>query len=46
MNVPPIPADPPIGGSLWSVLVPAALLLVAALATGWLYRHFARRPEE
>jgi hypothetical protein len=46
MSAPPIPLDPPIGGPLWSVVVPVALLLVAAAATWLLYRHFARRPED
>ena len=39
----PIPADPPISGPLWSVVVPALLLAVAVAATVLLYRHFARR---
>jgi len=39
----PLPADPPIGGPLWSLAVPALLLLVAAAATWLLYRHFARK---
>lgn len=38
-----IPAEPPIGGPLWSVAVPALLLVVAVAATVLLYRHFARR---
>ncbi len=39
----PIPAEPPIGGVLWSVVVPAALFAVAFAATWMLYRHFAKR---
>ena len=39
----PIPAQPPIGGTLWSVIVPAALLLFTFVATYLLYRHFAGR---
>jgi len=39
----PLPADPPIGGVLWSVVVPAILLAVAVVATALLYRHFADR---
>lgn len=50
----PLPAEPPIGGPFWSVVVPALLLLVATGATVLLYRHFAgdapeppeRRPGE
>jgi hypothetical protein len=42
----PLPAGPPIGGLLWSVVVPAVLFLVAAAATWLLYRHFARKGED
>ena len=40
--VTPIPAEPPIGGVLWSVVVPAVLFLIAFAATFFLYRHFAK----
>jgi hypothetical protein len=40
----PIPAKPPIGGFLWTVIVPAALLAVSFFATWMLYRHFANKP--
>lgn len=39
----PLPAETPIGGPLWSLVVPALLLAVAAFGTFLLYRHFARR---
>lgn len=39
----PIPAEPPIGGALWGLIVPALLFFVALAATWLLYRHFARR---
>jgi len=39
----PIPAEPPIGGVWWTVVVPTLLLLVAFGATLLLYRHFAGR---
>lgn len=39
----PLPAEPPIGGPLWSVVVPALLLVLATVATVLLYRHFAGR---
>ena len=42
----PIPADPPIGGPLWSVVVPALLFLLAFVATYLLYRHFAGRSDQ
>jgi hypothetical protein len=38
----PLPAEPPIGGPLWSYFVPALLLLFATLGTYLLYRHFAK----
>ena len=37
----PLPAKPPLEGPLWSVVVPALLLLLAFVATWMLYRHFA-----
>lgn len=39
----PLPVGPPIGGVLWSIVVPAILLAVAVAATVLLYRHFAGR---
>jgi TRAP-type C4-dicarboxylate transport system permease large subunit len=36
-----IPAESPIGGPFWSLVVPALLLAVAFLATWLLYRRFA-----
>lgn len=42
---PPLPAGPPIGGFVWTVVVPAALLLVSATATWALWRHFADRDD-
>jgi hypothetical protein len=38
----PIPAEPPIGGSFWTVVVPGALFAVAFIATWLLYRRFSR----
>jgi len=40
-----LPAQSPIGGPLWSYVVPALLLTVAALGTLMLYRHFAKRED-
>ena len=37
-----IPATSPLEGPFWSVVVPAALLAVAAGATWALYRKFER----
>jgi hypothetical protein len=36
-----IPARPPIGGPLWTIVVPAALLVLSIVATWLLYRSFA-----
>jgi len=36
-----LPAEPPIGGMMWSVVVPALLLIIAFGATCLLYRRFA-----
>ena len=38
----PIPAEPPIGGVLWSIGVPALLFLVSFAATCLLYRRFSK----
>lgn len=40
-EVTPLPAESPIEGPLWSVVIPALLLAVACLGTLLLYRHFA-----
>ena len=37
----PIPAEPPIGGVLWSLIVPLLVWLVTFGATFLLYRHFS-----
>ena len=42
----PLPAVPPIGGLIWTVFIPAILLLGAFLGTYLLYRRFAREEEE
>ncbi len=38
----PLAAGPPIGGTLWSYVVPALLLFVSSLGTYLLYRRFSR----
>jgi hypothetical protein len=35
-----IPAEPPIGGPIWTIVVPAMLFIVAFGATYLLYRKF------
>ena len=42
----PLPAQPPISGPGWTVVVPAILFLVAAAGTWALWRHFADEDEE
>ena len=39
-----LPAEPPIGGPFWTVVVPAILFSIAFVATWLLYRHFAGKP--
>jgi hypothetical protein len=36
-----LPAETPIGGPLWTYVVPALLLLVASAGTWLLYRRFS-----
>ena len=42
----PLPASPPIGGVVWTVVVPAALFLGSFLGTYLLYRRFSKEDEE
>ncbi len=42
-SLPPLPAEPPIRGPFWTLVVPALLLIGSSLATWGLYRKFARR---
>ena len=42
----PIPAESPIGGPLWTLVVPALLFLVAFVATWRLYHLFAHRDDD
>ena len=43
MNLDPIPAAPPIGGPLWSIVIPALLVAFSCVAAWRLYRRFAGR---
>ena len=38
----PLPAEPPIGGVIWTVVIPALLLIGSFLATFFLYKRFAK----
>ncbi|UCC84303.1 MAG: hypothetical protein JSW46_05070 [Gemmatimonadota bacterium] len=44
-TVAPLPAEAPIGGPLWSYVIPALLLAIATFGTFLLYRHFATRED-
>jgi hypothetical protein len=41
-----LPAEPPIDGPFWTIVVPAILFLISAGATFLLYRHFLRAGQE
>jgi len=42
----PLPAEPPLGGPGWTVVVPAILFLVTAAGTWALWRRFADEDDE
>lgn len=42
----PLPAEPPIGGPGWTVVVPALLFLVTAGSTWALWRRFADQDDD
>lgn len=42
----PLPAQPPISGPGWTILVPAVLFLISAVGTWSLWRHFADKDDE
>jgi len=37
----PLPAEPPIGGPVWTILIPAVLFLGSLLGTYLLYKKFS-----
>lgn len=37
----PLPVGPPISGPLWTIVIPAILLLVSVAGTWMLWNHFA-----
>jgi hypothetical protein len=45
-GVVPLPADPPIGGVIWTLVIPALLLVGSSLGTYLLYKRFARAEED
>ena len=42
----PLPVGPPISGPLWTIWIPAVLLLVSVAGTWSLWRHFADKDEK
>jgi len=40
-SIPPLPAEPPIGGPVWTVVIPAVLFLGSFLGTFLLYKRFS-----
>lgn len=45
-GIAPLPASPPIGGVIWTVVVPALLFLGSFLGTFLLYRRFSGKEED
>ena len=41
-----LPASSPLGGVLWTWLVPILLFAITCVATWGLYRHFAGRDDD
>ena len=41
----PIPAESPISGPFWTLVLPAALFALSFFATWMLYRRFSREGE-
>ena len=42
----PLGVDPPIGGFVWTVVIPAILFLGSFLGTYLLYRRFSREEDQ
>ena len=42
----PLPAEPPIGGPLWTIIIPAVLFAGSFLGTYLLYKRFSTVEEE
>jgi len=38
----PLPAEPPIGGPIWTIVIPAILFLGSLLGTYLLYQKFSK----
>ncbi len=42
----PLPAEPPIGGPIWTIVIPAVLFLGSLLGTYLLYQKFSMEEPE
>jgi len=42
----PLPAEPPIGGPIWTIVIPAVLFLGSLLGTYLLYKKFSKEETE
>lgn len=42
----PLPAEPPIGGAVWTVVIPAILLVGSMVGTYLLYKRFSKEEGE
>lgn len=42
----PLPAEPPIGGPMWTIIIPAVLFAGSFLGTYLLYKRFSKVEEE
>jgi hypothetical protein len=42
----PLPAEPPIGGPIWTIVIPAVLFLGSLLGTYLLYQKFSKEETE
>ena len=44
-GIQPLPADPPIGGAVWTVVIPAILFVGSFMGTYLLYKRFSREED-
>ena len=45
-GIEPLPAEPPIGGAVWTIVIPAFLFVGSFLGTYLLYKRFSREEED
>ena len=44
-GIEPLPAEPPIGGAVWTIVIPTFLFLGSFLGTYLLYQRFSREED-